>query len=216
MIQYSYKKQNLNKKECIMLEKDYNSKPITEESNAAQVHEAFYNKVRNAYRSDSLYEMPDDEDLTPEEIEAIRKFWGKYSFAYPDIDFTSFKSFKNRRGKVEVMHMPGVVRTQYLKPKFLNNEFKIALQSKGLLPLLFANAKQPKTVLRQMDGHYADTRNSRRSVRQGRFPARRRACAAPYPGRSRNFLFEHRRKHSKNQRHNQTSRRRRLCNSGSA
>ncbi|MBR1763655.1 MAG: hypothetical protein IJ731_09895 [Eubacterium sp.] len=128
-----------------------------EKNNAAQVHEEFYNKVRNAYRSDELYELPDDEELTPEEIKKIHEFWDKYSFAYPDIDFKSFKAFKNRRGKVEVRHLPSVVRTMYLQEKFAPWDFRMALQVKAMLPLLFSNAKQPRTVLRQMNGFYTDS-----------------------------------------------------------
>ena len=150
----------------IMFRKEKKSKSVNkrksdvireEKTNAAKVHEEFYNKVRNAHRSDELYEVPGDEELTPEEIEKIHKFWDKYSFAYPDIDFKSFKAFKNRRGKVEVRHLPSVVRTQYLQQKFVHKDFRIALQTKALLPLLFSNAKQPRTVLRQMNGFYSDT-----------------------------------------------------------
>lgn len=140
-----------NKTEAVQEEK------IEVKTNADKVHEAFYEKIRNAHRSDELYELPGDEDLTPEELAEIHKFWDKYSFAYPDIDLKSFKAFKNRRGKVEVRHMPSVVRMQYLQPKFVHKDFRVALQTKAILPLLFSNVKQPRTVLRQMNGFYSDT-----------------------------------------------------------
>ncbi len=125
-------------------------------TNAAAMRSEFYAGVSASRRLDNSFATPSDRDLTREEIRQIDEYWGKYRFAYPDIDYKSFKSFKNRCGHFDVRHCPGAIRTQYFNKFWLNSDYSVALQNKGLLPLLFSNVKQPRTVLRRMNGMFSD------------------------------------------------------------
>ena len=111
---------------------------------------AHYAKVNKPSRHDRNFSRQDDIDLTEEEIKAIDEFWGKYSFAYPVIDYDSFKIFKNRCGHFDVRHCPGAVRWNILERFFSNQAYFQAHQNKGLYRLMYPNVNQPKTVLRRM------------------------------------------------------------------
>lgn len=126
------------------------------ESNAALMRSQFYETVAGTRRIDNSFARPADEDLTDEEIRRIDEYWGKYKFAYPDIDYKSFKTFKNRFGSFDVRHCPGSIRTQYFCQHWVNPDYRVALQNKALLPLLFSDVKQPQTVLHQMNGMFSD------------------------------------------------------------
>lgn len=62
----------------------------------------FYESVKNSRRIDNSFAVDGDIPLTEEEKREIDKFWGKYKFAYPEIDYKSFQTFKNRYGKFDV------------------------------------------------------------------------------------------------------------------
>jgi len=116
----------------------------------------FYQKVRNSRRLDDSFALEDDIDLTQSEIDEINQFWGKYKFAYPEIDYKSFKTFKNRYGKFDVRHCPGAIKTRYLNKYFVNNAYNMAYQNKGLLRRLYPSVKMPRTIIRRLNGLYYD------------------------------------------------------------
>ena len=117
----------------------------------------FYDSVAKSRRIDNSFALATDEELTESEIREINEYWGKYSFAYPEIDYKSFQTFKNRCGKFDVRHCPGAIRTHYFNKWFVSPEYKFSLQNKALLPLLFPYVEHPRTVLRQMAGLFQDT-----------------------------------------------------------
>jgi len=111
---------------------------------------AYYAKVNKPSRHDGNFSREDDVDLTEEEIKAIDEFWGKYSFAYPVIDYDSFKIFKNRYGRFDVRHCPGGIRVHIFDRFFNNHTYFQAHQNKGMYSLMYPGVNQPKTVLRRM------------------------------------------------------------------
>lgn len=125
-------------------------------SNASYMRTKFYTAVETSRRIDNSFAHPDDKDLTRDEIRQINEYWGKYKFAYPDIDYKSFKTFKNRLGRFDVRHCPGSIRMKYFFDRWVSPDYRTALQNKGLLPLLFHDVKQPRTVLRRMNGIFTD------------------------------------------------------------
>lgn len=114
----------------------------------------FYESVKNSRRLDNSFAVNGDIPLTEEEKREIDKFWGKYKFAYPEIDYKSFQTFKNRYGKFDVRHCPGAIRTHYFNKWFKNDSYMVSGQNKAMLPLLYPSIKQPKTVIRRMSGIY--------------------------------------------------------------
>ena len=126
----------------------------------------FYDSVAKSRRIDNSFALKDDKDLTKEEIAEIDAFWGRYKFAYPEIDYNSFKTFKNRCGYFDVRHCPGAIRTHYFNKHFSNPYYHTSWQNKGLLPLLFPNVEKPVTVLRRMAGVYYDENYNPISIRE--------------------------------------------------
>ena len=115
---------------------------------------AFYKKVDGSRRIDNSFAMPDDIPLTEEEIAAIDAYWGKYKFAYPNIDYKSFQTFKNRYGKFDVRHCPGAIRTSYFTKHFIDSAYSRPFQHKGMQQFLYPNIKQPRTFVRSINGIY--------------------------------------------------------------
>ncbi len=116
----------------------------------------FYGKVRASRWHDNNFSREDDIDLTEEEIKAIDEYWGRYSFAYPEIFYDSFKTFKNRCGYFDVRHCPGAIRQHYFNPYFNNKDYMVAHQNKGLYPLMYPDVSKPATIARRMAGMFFD------------------------------------------------------------
>ncbi len=115
-------------------------------------------ETKNFYRSmefgrgrrlDDSYALADDVPLTQEEHDAVQEFWGRYSFAYPVIDFKSFQTFKNRTGQFDPRHLPGPIRSNLLD--FSNPDYAVAFQNKAMLGMLYSEIPQPKTLFRRMN-----------------------------------------------------------------
>lgn len=104
---------------------------------------------------DKMFSRPDDVDLTEDEIKQIDEFWGRYSFAYPNIDYDSFKIFKNRWG-FSPYHCPPGIRAKILNRFFMDNNYRLSFQNKGLLQRLYPNVKQPVTIVRRCNGVFYD------------------------------------------------------------
>lgn len=112
----------------------------------------FYHKMDKNRRIDESFSLPDDKPLTEDEIAAIDAYWGKYSFAYPNIDYKSFQTFKNRCGRFDVRHCPGSIRTSIFANHFVDKKFMWPFQHKAMLPFLFPDVHQPKAVALCMGG----------------------------------------------------------------
>lgn len=110
----------------------------------------FYDSVNNQHRIDNSFKRKDDVDLTEDEIRQIDEFWGKYKFAYPNINYESFKTFKNRYVRFDPKHIPGEVRTQYLSPYFYNADYSQPMQNKSMTDWLYPDIKSPYTIVRHM------------------------------------------------------------------
>jgi len=114
-----------------------------------------YSSLKNnvGYRLDRSFKSANDNlDLTPEEIKEIDRYWGKYKFAYPEIDYESFRIFKNRLGRFDVRHCPGNVEYGFFFKLFEKSDYAISFQNKAMLPILYSNVKQPRTIIRRMKG----------------------------------------------------------------
>lgn len=118
--------------------------------------DALREKVRTSIRIDREFAREDDVDLTDEEKRAIKEYWSKYSFAYPEIDYESFKTFKNRLGHMDVRHCPGTIRTSFFHKQFVDYNYSVAYKNKALLGRHFANIPQPKTIVRRMNDYFFD------------------------------------------------------------
>lgn len=105
---------------------------------------------------DNSFALPDDKELTKEQIAAIDAFWSKYKFAYPKIDYNSFKIFMNRCGKFSVYHCPPGIRPKLFHKYLFDDSYFFAFQHKAYLHKLFVDVKQPKTILRRMNGLFLD------------------------------------------------------------
>lgn len=116
----------------------------------------FYKQVDKKRIIDESFALESDEPLTDEEIRQIDEYWGKYKFAYPNIDYKSFQTFKNRCGRFDVRHCPGAIRTEYLSKSFIDHNYLVAFQHKGMLQFLYENIPQPQNLLRQMNGVLLD------------------------------------------------------------
>lgn len=104
---------------------------------------------------DRSFARDDDEPLTDDEIKQIDAYWNKYAFVY-SVDYKSFETFKNRCGKFDVRHCPGPVRTGFFRKQFVNNNYSVSFQNKGMLSFLFSDISQPHSIARCMNGIYLD------------------------------------------------------------
>ncbi len=118
--------------------------------------ERYYFEVTNSKRIDESFALPGDEELTAEEIAAIDAYWSKYRFAYPEIDYRSFRTFKNRCGRFDVRHCPGPIRTAVFSKHFVNMDYTTVFQNKGLMDYLYPDIKKPRTVYRRLNGWFFD------------------------------------------------------------
>lgn len=116
----------------------------------------YYKKVDTSRKIDLSFARTDDIPLTEEEKAQIDAFWGKYNFAYPNIDYKSFQTFKNRCGRFDVHHIPGSIRTEMLSRFFINPYYASVFQNKAMLPMLYPIIKQPHVVVLRMNGTFYD------------------------------------------------------------
>lgn len=113
----------------------------------------FDSDLRIAKKEDDFYALPEDQDLTQEQIDEIDKFWKKYEFM-GKIDYRAFKTFYNRSGIFDPKYIPHYVLRFFLRPNTAPLKYSTAFQNKAYLTKLIANAKQPETVIRKVEGIY--------------------------------------------------------------
>lgn len=115
---------------------------------------------------DNTFALPDDEELTPDEIRQIDEFWAPYEFAYPQINYNSFKIFKNRCGYFSPLHCPPGIRAKFFNKYFISKSYNLSFQNKALLHKLYPNIKQPVTIVRRANGLYFDEYYNRISLEE--------------------------------------------------
>lgn len=132
------------------IDKEQISKNLDEEA------KKFFYKVDDSRRLDDSFAKLGDKPLSQEEKAEIDAFWGKYKFAYPNIDYKSFQTFKNRSGYFDVRHCPGAIRTQYFHKYWIDSNYNMAFQNKPMLDFLYPDIQKPRTIVRRMSGIYYD------------------------------------------------------------
>lgn len=118
----------------------------------------FYKTIGSTHRRDMEFAAPEDEPLTAEEIAQIDAYWGKYKFAYPNIDYKSFEIFKNRRGRLDVRHCPDWVATKFFIPHFANRGYASFFRNKVLMELSYPDFPKPRMIASRMRGICYDER----------------------------------------------------------
>ena len=128
----------------------YNARQL----NLEMEKEQFQSDIRIAQKEDDFYGLPEDEELTDEQIESINQFWKKYEFMTGPLDYRAFKTFYNRSGIFDPRYIPHYITRFFLRPNTAPLKYATAFQNKAYLTKLIANAKQPETVIRKVEGLY--------------------------------------------------------------
>lgn len=118
--------------------------------------DALYKKIDSLTKADRNFAAPGDEPLTMDEIDQIDAYWGKYKFAYPNIDLKSFETFKNRCGRFDVRHCPHAVSEIFFRPYFIEKKYFTPFRNKALMEFLYPDLPKPRTIARRMCGIYYD------------------------------------------------------------
>lgn len=108
------------------------------------------------YSQGNAYVLDGDKDLSKEQIVEIEKFWSRYKFAYPKINYDEFKAYMNRTGIFSPFYIPSGIRTIYIAPYLQHKHYYWSEQNKTLLNKIFSNIKQPKCIVRRMNGYFYD------------------------------------------------------------
>ena len=125
-------------------------KALFEESEKIRV-----GKVKALKNTKSTYDMPGDVELTAEQKAEIDAFWGKYSFI-DEMNYKDFKVFFNRSGVFSPYYVPYYFNKFFLRPNLVPESYQHAFQNKAYLHKIMPNAKQPKMVIRRVEGIYYD------------------------------------------------------------
>lgn len=106
-------------------------------------------------KSEEDYALPDDVDLTPQQIAEIDKFWSKYEFL-GEVDYAPFKTYYNRSGIFDPRYLPRYIYSYFMRPNTVPKSYMVPLQNKAYLPNLMITAKQPELIVRKVEGIYYD------------------------------------------------------------
>lgn len=109
--------------------------------------------LANRKKSEDDYALPDDRDLTSEQVAEIDAFWSKYEFL-GKIDTRAFKTYYNRSGIFDPRYLPQYIYSYFLRPNTVPEQYAIPFQIKAYLPRLLSNAKQPEMIIRKIEGIY--------------------------------------------------------------
>ena len=113
-------------------------------------------RFENWYKNGDNFSLEGDKKLNEEQIAEINKFWNRYKFAYPKINYKAFEAYMNRTGKFDCRYLPAGIRTIFIAPYFQNKQYYWPWQNKALLSRTFPNIKQPETIIRRINGYYYD------------------------------------------------------------
>ena len=101
--------------------------PTATEERLDQERRAWFTNIKKAEKLDRAYALRTDERLTEDERAAIDRFWEPYRQAYPEIDYRSFESFKNRLGRFDARHIPSGVQSA-LQTYFVQDGYDFAFR----------------------------------------------------------------------------------------
>jgi len=105
--------------------------------------------------TDAKFSNPDDTPLTEEQRKEVGAFWSKYSYSMRP-PYMAVQTSMNRTGVFDPKCMPYIFRK--LNPDALTPpRYKFPWQNKAYLPRVFPEARQPKTLVRLLDGIFLDT-----------------------------------------------------------
>ena len=114
-------------------------------------------RFENWYKNGDKFSLEGDKKLSKEQIAEIDKFWSRYKFAYPKINYKAFEAYMNRTGKFDYRYLPAGIRTIFIAPYFQNKNYYWPCQNKAMLNRVFPNIKQPITIIRRINGYYYDS-----------------------------------------------------------
>ena len=117
----------------------------------------FQKGVEYGKLEDLFYALDTDQDLTAEQKAEVDAFWGKYKFV-ADMGYNAWKTYYNRSGIWDPRYVPYYFLKKFIRPTTAPESYIIAFQNKAYLPKLLANAKQPLTIVRRVEGIYYNTR----------------------------------------------------------
>ena len=129
--------------------------PTATEERLDQERRAWFTNIKKAEKLDRAYALRTDERLTEDERAAIDRFWEPYRQAYPEIDYRSFESFKNRLGRFDARHIPSGVQSA-LQTYFVQDGYDFAFRNKAMLSYLYPDAAHPRPLAMQMNGFLFD------------------------------------------------------------
>lgn len=100
------------------------------------------------------YAQDGDASLDQTQIAEIDRFWSKYSFAYPKINYNAFQVYMNRTGIFSPLYIPSGIRKKFIEPYLQNKEYYWSLQNKSYLPKLLSGIRQPRMLVCRISGYY--------------------------------------------------------------
>lgn len=106
---------------------------------------------------DLSYALDTDKDLTEEQKAEVDAFWDKYKFV-ADMGYNAAKTFYNRSGIFDPRYVPYYFLKRFVRCNTAPDAYMTAFQNKAYLPKLFINAKQPKTIVRRVEGIYYNSK----------------------------------------------------------
>ena len=115
--------------------------------------EEFGKGVAYGKLEDLSYALETDRDLTEEQKAEVDAFWGKYKFVV-DMGYDAWKTYYNRSGIWDPRYVPYYFLKKFIRPTTAPQNYIFAFQNKAYLPKLLPNAKQPKTIVRRVEGIY--------------------------------------------------------------
>jgi hypothetical protein len=91
--------------------------------------------------------------LTDEQKADVDAFWAKYKFV-ADMGYDAWKTYYNRSGIWDPRYVPYYFLKKFIRKTTAPENYIFAFQNKAYLPKLMPNAKQPKTIVRRVEGIY--------------------------------------------------------------
>lgn len=91
--------------------------------------------------------------FTDDEKKELDEFWSRLSFLYK-ADYDSIEPFYNISGIFDKRYIPYEFMENYLRPQFYKEAYRAAFQDKTYLGQLFSDIKQPRVIVRKVEGLY--------------------------------------------------------------
>ena len=125
----------------------------------------FQKGVEYGKLEDLSYALDTDVDLTAEQKAEVDAFWGKYKFV-ADMGYDAWKTYYNRSGIWDPRYVPYYFLKKFIRPSTAPENYIFAFQNKAYLPKLLANARQPQTIVRRVEGIYYNSQFQKISLEE--------------------------------------------------